>query len=180
MTIRTGSAAALAVLSVLLPASVAFGDNGPPGDIPDNQAFVVYHGSGYALNVPEGWGRRGSGRTVQFADNYNSIQIDLSSVARRPSVASVRQSELPALRAKTKGFAEPNVSTVRRPAGAAILITYHALSAPNPVTGKWIRTDVNRYEFWRAGRACAITLQAPAGSDNVDAYRLITRSFHWR
>lgn len=180
MTISKRSAAALAALGVLLFAAAARADNGPPGDIPDNQAFVAYHGSGYVLRVPEGWGRRGSGRSVHFADKYNSIQVDLSSAARRPSVASVRQSELPVLRGKTKGFAEPQVTTVRRPAGAAILVTYHAVSAPNPVTGKSIRTDLNRYEFWRAGRLCAITLQAPAGSDNVDPYRLITTSFRWR
>ncbi|HST17359.1 MAG TPA: hypothetical protein VLK36_06795 [Gaiellaceae bacterium] len=174
------TAAALAAVSVMSLAPVVGADNGPPGDIPDNQAFVAYHGAGYLLKVPEGWGRTGSGRSVRFADKYNSIHVDVSSALRRPSLASVRRVELPALRAKTKGFASPHLSTVRRPAGAAILITYHALSAPNPVTGKSIRTDVNRYEFWRRGRSYTITLQAPAGSDNVDPYRLITSSLRWR
>ena len=177
---RLFAAAALAAVSVMSLASVAGADNGPPGDIPDNQAFVVYHGVGYVLRVPEGWGRRGSGASVRFADKYNSIQVELSKVSHRPSPASVWRSELPALRAETTGFANPHVTTVRRPAGAGILVTYHALSAPNPVTGKSIRTDVNRYEFWRQGRLCAITMQAPAGSDNVDPYRLITTSFRWR
>jgi hypothetical protein len=181
MTVRkTSAAAVLAALSVLLFASVACADSGPPGDIPDNQAFVPYHGFGYVLKVPEGWGRRGSGRLVRFADKYNSIQIEVSSAPRRPSVASVRRGELPVLRQKTKDFAGPQVTIVRRPAGKAILITYHGLSAPNPVTGKPIRTDVNRYEFWLHGRLCVITVQAPAGSDNVDPYRLITTSFRWR
>jgi hypothetical protein len=180
VTTRTASAAALVAVTLLPFSAVARADSGPPGDIPDNQAFVAYHGSGYVLKVPEGWGRRGSGRTVRFADKYNSIRVDLTSTPRRPSVSSVRRTELPALRAKTKGFANPQVTSVRRPAGTAILFTYKALSAANPVTGKSIPTDVNRYEFWHRGTMYAITLQAPVGSDNVDPYRLITTSFRWR
>ena len=36
-------------------AGVAQADSGPPGDIPDNQAFVTFRGAGYSLKVPEGW-----------------------------------------------------------------------------------------------------------------------------
>jgi hypothetical protein len=48
------------------------------------------------------------------------------------------------------------------------------------VTGKTVTDDVQRYEYWRRGRLLALTLAAPAGSDNVDAYRLITNSLRWR
>jgi hypothetical protein len=47
------------------------------------------------------------------------------------------------------------------------------------VTGKSIIEDVERYTYWKAGRLAIITLAAPRGSDNVDAWRLITSSFRW-
>jgi hypothetical protein len=47
------------------------------------------------------------------------------------------------------------------------------------VTGKTITEDVERYAFWKAGRLAIVTLAAPRGSDNVDAWRLITTSFRW-
>jgi hypothetical protein len=47
------------------------------------------------------------------------------------------------------------------------------------VTGKTITNDVERYELWRAGKLAIVTLQAPHGSDNVDAWKLVTSSFRW-
>ena len=58
-------------------------------------------------------------------------------------------------------------------------MTYRAASAPDAVTGKTITEDVERYAFWKAGRLAIVTLAAPRGSDNVDAWRLITTSFRW-
>jgi hypothetical protein len=60
-----------------------------------------------------------------------------------------------------------------------VLVRYLAASDPNTVTGKRITLDVERYELWRAGRLLIITLHAPHGSDNVDAWRLVTTSLRW-
>jgi hypothetical protein len=87
---------------------------------------------------------------------------------------------LPAIRAAARGFSNPGVRTVRRAAGAAILITYRADSQPNAVTGKVAVNAVERYEFYRAGTEVALILAAPVGSDNVDPWRKVTDSFAWR
>jgi hypothetical protein len=60
-----------------------------------------------------------------------------------------------------------------------VLVRYQASSAPNSVTGKTIANDVERYELWRAGKLAIVTLQAPHGSDNVDAWKLVTSSLRW-
>jgi hypothetical protein len=58
-------------------------------------------------------------------------------------------------------------------------MTYRAASAPDSVTGKSITQDIERYSYWKAGRLATVTLAAPKGSDNVDAWKLVTTSFRW-
>lgn len=169
------SAASLAVAAPGIAAAAA----NPPGDIPDNQAFVTFRGPAYALQVPEGWQRTVSGAAVRFSDKYNSIDAVVAPAAKAPTLDSVPRSELPRLARSVKGFAGAKVTVVHRKAGTAILITYRAVSAPNPVTGKSVTNDVERYEFWRAGKLVTLTLAAPHGSDNVDPWKLVTDSFTW-
>jgi hypothetical protein len=47
------------------------------GDIPDNQVFVTYRGTGYSIKVPEGWTQTGHGSTVTFRDKNNVVRIVL-------------------------------------------------------------------------------------------------------
>src|SRR5262245_49319217 len=151
------------------------------GDIPDNQAFVPYAdpGKSFTVTVPEGWARTTSGTGVLFTDKYNSVTVEISSAASAPTVGSAQAGEVPSIRASAKNFQAGTVSTVSRKAGAAVLITYHADSLPNSVTGKVAREAVERYEFWKAGHEAVLTLAAPVGSDNVDPWRTITDSFSW-
>lgn len=151
----------------------------PPGDIPDNQAFVPVALPGFSVTVPEGWARTKRGAAIVFADKYNSITIDSVSAPAAPTVASARAREIPSVRAASAGFSAGSVGTVRRKAGAALLINYKAKSPVNPVTGKVAVRAVERYEFWRAGREVVLTLAAPVGSDNVDPWRIVTDSFRW-
>jgi hypothetical protein len=72
------------------------------------------------------------------------------------------------------------VSTTLRSAAQAILITYEANSPADPVTGRFARVAVERYEFWRNGVEAVITLAAPVGADNIDPWRTITNSFTWQ
>ena len=66
------------------------------------------------------------------------------------------------------------------PAGAAFKVSYSTVSAPDPVTGKRVSLVVDRYYLSKAGKRAIVDLAAPKGADNVDAYRLISRSFRWR
>ncbi len=151
----------------------------PAGDIPDNQAFVTYHGTGFTVTTPEGWARSSAGSAAVFSDKYNSITISQGAAAQAPTVASAQAQDVPAIKAASPGFAPGAVSTVQRKAGTAVLITYHALSQVNPVTGKVANEAVERYTFWKAGTSVTLTLAAPVGSDNVDPWRAVTDSFTW-
>jgi hypothetical protein len=153
----------------------------PPGDIPDNQAFVVFRPTTgtYQVSIPEGWTRTETGGTARFTDKFNSIVVETSPAATAPTVATAQQSEVPHLTSVVPCFGGAKVSSVTRHSGPAVLITYQADSAPDPVTAKTVRQDVERYEFWKAGNEVAVTLSSPTGSDNVDPWRKITDSFAW-
>jgi hypothetical protein len=155
-------------------------ETSPPGDIPDNQAYVAYSpaSGGYRIKIPEGWARSNAGAAVVFSDKYNTIRVELRAAAAAPTVASV-PSELPAVARATLGYRPGRLSSVTRAAGAAVLITYQAASPPNDVTGKSVLLDVERYEFWAHGREAIITLSGSVGSDNVDPWRIVTNSFGW-
>jgi hypothetical protein len=160
-------------------AASGLADTSPPGDIPDNQAFVRFSGRGYSLKTPEGWGRTARGSVVTFADKFNAVRIEVVASPTPPTTATVKRRDAAKLEASAKRFQLRSVTRLARPAGPVILMTYRAASAPDAVTGKTITEDVERYAFWKAGRLAIITLAAPRGSDNVDAWRLITTSFRW-
>lgn len=157
-------------------------ESNPPGDIPDNQAFVAYTAAdqSYTVKYPEGWARTDSGATVVFSDKYNSMTVAPHNGFYQPTEAYARTVEMPEIAATTTGFTPGQVSTVTRPAGQVVLITYQGDSAPSPVTGKSVTQDVQRYEYARNGRGVVVTLAAPAGSDSVDPWRTITDSFSWQ
>lgn len=154
-------------------------ETNPPGDIPDNQAFVPYTGTGFTVTIPEGWARSSAGSSVVFSDKYNSVTIASAPAAQAPTPASVRTVDLPKIKAASQGYVAGTVTTVQRTAGPAVLATYQAYSAVNPVTGKVANEAVEQYTFWRAGTSVTLTLAAPVGSDNVDPWRKVTDSFAW-
>jgi hypothetical protein len=153
----------------------------PSGDIPDNQAFVKYAApsGAYVLQVPEGWARTGAGSATTFADHFNSIRVDVAKRAGAPTVASARNIDVPAIQRAVSGFNLDNVTQVSRNAGPAVLVTYRAESAADPVTGKRVALAIERYEFWHNGTSVTLTLSAPQGSDNVDPWRKVTDSLAW-
>ena len=149
------------------------------GDIPDNQAFLVFHNasSGYALKYPEGWTRTGSGANVTFRDKNNLVNVQ---VARRsaPSVAAVA-AQLAALKQKTLTLSFGPPTTVTLGGRKAITAVYKTQSEPNPVTGKRVTLIVDRYVLAGSGRVATVDLGTPRGVDNVDAYRMMIESFRW-
>ena len=153
-------------------------EKSPPGDIPDNQVFVPYTfpAGGFTVSVPEGWSRTTSGGAVTFTDKLNSVRLDTKAVSSAPTVASAKQSELPSI-ASAPGYRAGTVEMVDRKAGPAVHISYQASSSPDPVTGKTITLDVERYEFYAKGKEAILTLSGPKGADNVDPWRIVTDSF---
>ncbi len=86
---------------------------------------------------------------------------------------------MPALQGSERGFVLRDVTEVTRRAGRVVLITFRSQSVADPVTGKRVPLDGERYEFWRNGTAVTVTLSAPTGSDNVDPWKRVTDSFTW-
>jgi hypothetical protein len=156
-------------------------ESNPGGDIPDSQAFVPFRDPAgrFTVTVPEGWTQTSVATATLFTDKYNSIRIESRAAASAPTIDSARATDLPAVQASSQGFAAGTASTVNRNAGQVILLTYHANSVPNAVTGKVAAEAVERYAFWRNGREVILTLSAPIGSDNVDPWRKVTDSFTW-
>jgi hypothetical protein len=154
----------------------------PAGDIPDDQVFVPYSppSGGYSVSVPEGWSRTESGGIVTFTDKLNSIRMETVDSSSEPTVESARTNELPAIQSAAKNYEAGKVTSVTRKSGPAILITYRADAAPDPVTGKVVNDDVERYEFYRAGKLVVLTLSGPKGADNVDPWKIVTDSFTWK
>lgn len=152
-----------------------------PGDIPDNQVFVGFTDPGglFSVSVPQGWARSAVGSSTVFSDKFNGVRIESQPEPAAPDVGSAMTREVPALRASTPGFTPGTVSAVQRPAGQAVVITYEAASAPNPVTGRTITEAVQRYEFWHSGEQLTLTLSGAKGADNVDPWKMITDSVRW-
>ncbi|MDQ1395086.1 MAG: hypothetical protein QOG64_345 [Acidimicrobiaceae bacterium] len=156
-------------------------DAAPPGDIPDNQAFVAYRSTtgGFALKVPEGWARSETQGGVTFTDKLNAIDVRTTAAPAAPTTASVQSGEVADLARTYRCFEPGQVTSEARRAGPAIRVTFRADSPADPVTAKVIRDDIERYEFWRNGTQATITLSSPVGSDNVDPWRTVTDSFSW-
>ena len=153
----------------------------PAGDIPDNQAYVTFTSgtAAYSVKVPEGWARTTSGTATTFTDKLNSITVDETSVSSAPTVDSAQGAVVSALQTSTSKFQLGDVKTFTRPGGDGVVVTYLDDSAPNAVTGKVAREDVQLFLFWKNGTQVALTLSAPQGADNVDPWNIVTKSFSW-
>ncbi len=176
----SASAASSAPASAAVPGPVATESN-PPGDIPDNQAYVAYTPSGTTISVkvPEGWARSTTGKITVFTDKLNRIEIQTATATSAPTTASVTSADVPRLQAKVPKFASPRVVAVSRTAGPVVLLTYQGDSAVDPVTGKVVRDAFERYSYFRAGTRVDLTLSGPVSADNVDPWRTVSNSLRW-
>ena len=153
----------------------------PPGDIPDNQAFVAFKTTGgVSVKVPEGWSRQDGSSKVLFTDKLNTIILSWAPAATAPSVASFKSADVPQLAKTQPAFELKSVSAVTLPAGPGIHAVYRVNSAPNPVTGKQYRLDVEQYTAFNNGRRADLMLLSPVGSDNVDPWRIVSESLTWK
>ncbi len=153
-------------------------ESNPPGDIPDSVAYVPYRNpaGGYAFTYPEGWARAETGTAVVFTGKLDGISADSTGAPAAPTVQAARALEVPRLQASQPAFELSAVEAVTLPGGQGVRVVYRRNSAPDPVTGRQVRDEVESYLVARGGRQLRLDLYGPVGSDNVDAYRTISRS----
>ena len=153
-------------------------EKNPPGDIPDNLAYVAYQNAAghYSFTHPEGWSQLTSGSSATFTDKLNGVFVSPGTGSTAPTVPDATQREVPTLTRTQPAFALRSVAAVTEPGGSGVLIVYRRNSAPDPVTGRQYRDEVQRYELFSNGRTVVMELFGPVGADNVDAYRTMVRS----
>lgn len=152
----------------------------PPGDIPDNQAFILYASpAGFSVKVPEGWARKDSGDTTTFSDKYNQIAISIMDAKTPLDIASANSTLGPDVQKSGRAVTITKISEVKLTGGKAIKIAFDSNSEPNPVTNKQLREENERFYFAKGGKVVALQLSAPKGADNVDQWKLISSSFRW-
>jgi len=174
------ASAPAAIPSVTRQAPVPAEKN-PPGDIPDNLAFVKYTNTAgkYRFTHPEGWAENTKASTVTFTDKLNGVQAMTGTATTAPTVASAKQQDVPALAHSQAAFELRSVAAASVPAGQGVKIVYRRNSAPDPVTGRQYRDEVERYEMVSGGREVIVELFGPVGADNVDAYRTMITSLRF-
>lgn len=153
-------------------------ESNPPGDIPDNLAFVNYANSagGYTFTHPEGWARTEDGTSVTFTDKLNGVDVRSAKATTAPTVASAKRSDVPRLKKSETAFELVTVEKASLPAGKGVHIVFRRNSAPDEVTGRVVRDEVEEYAIVSAGRVVRMDLFGPVGADNVDAYRTMSQS----
>lgn len=153
-------------------------ESAPPGDIPDNLAFVRYssQAGGYSFTHPEGWAETGSGTRVSFTDKLNGVTTDVAAAVRAPTVDEAKTTEVARLQSSVLAFELRDVATAKLPGGTAVRIVFRRNADPDPVTGNVYRDEVEEYLVFRAGRLVRMDLFGPVGADNVDAYRTMSQS----
>ncbi len=176
---RTPSAASTSAAPQAKPVPV---EKNPPGDIPDNLAFVTYTNrpGGYSFTHPEGWAQTGRGTQVRFTDKLNGVIVTSAPAAQAPTVASARSGLVPQLRGSVPAFELRSVSAVTLPGGPGVHIVFRRNSEPDQVTGKVFRDEVEEYAVLGHGRLVRMDLYGPVGADNVDAYRTMSQSLRLR
>src|SRR5436190_10288876 len=107
----SGSGSSASHASAAKPVNPNGKEVNPPGDIPDNQAFVRFAppGAPFSVKVPEGWSRTGGGSSVSFAANLNSITVEYRRAAVALPAPSARRHDVAALARSTKRFKPESV-----------------------------------------------------------------------
>jgi hypothetical protein len=156
------------------PAAV---ESNPPGDIPDNIAYVGYRNTvgRYAFVHPEGWASVARAATVTFTDKLNGVTATAVPASAAPTVTTAQQ-DVAGLRRTQPAFELRSVAPATLPAGSGVLIVFRRNSAPDPVTGKVFRDEVERYLIYGSGHEVILDLYGAVGSDNVDPYTKISQS----
>jgi hypothetical protein len=156
-------------------------ESNPLGDIPDDQVFVdqTSQDRRFSVQVPEGWARTDLPDGVSFTDKLNTVTVQELPGRPEPTPDSVRTDELGVATAGRDNVEVGDVTAVTLPSGPAVHATWSADSAPDPVTGRTVRDDVETFVFWHDGTEVLLSLSGPQGADNVDPWRQVSQSFTW-
>jgi len=159
--------------------SAADAKSAATGEIPDNQVFLTFKNpaGGYSVLYPEGWARKGGGSRTTFQDKNNVIRINVKR-GSSPTLASVK-ADVEKMKASTPSVKVGAAQTTTIGGRQVQKVTYTSESPPNPVTGRRVKLIVDRYVYFNNGRVAVVDLGTAVGVDNVDAYRMISRSFKW-
>jgi hypothetical protein len=155
-------------------------EQSPKGDIPDTATYLTYHGPVYSLQYVEGWVQETlPNNGIKFADKDSLVSVTLTNNPSGSMADYARGPGSTASISEFQQFGNARVSTPSLPAGETALLTFQALSAPDPVTGKTVMQTYDRY-FIRGSHYMAILTEAtPVGVDNVDSFLQIAKSFAW-
>ena len=154
-------------------------EKNPPGDIPDDQAFIDYKApEGFSVKVPEGWARATVPNGLKFSDKYDVVLATVGHADAAPTAAA-KPAIAADLAAQGHAARVDKVEEVRLKSGPALRITYLSNSDPNPVTGKPIRLEHERFLLFKDGKTVTLDFAAPAGADNVDQWKLMSNAFRW-
>ena len=153
-------------------------ESNPPGDIPDNLAFVSYSNKagGYSFTHPEGWAQTGTGTQVLFTDKLNGVAVESSTASTAPTISSAKSADVPRLQNAVPAFELRDITAVTVPGGQGVRIVFRRNSEPDAVTGKVFRDEVEEYLIYNARRLVRMDLYGPVGADNVDAYQTMSQS----
>ena len=159
---------------------VAAEDN-PPGDIPDDLAFVPYDNAAgrYSFTHPEGWAETENGSSVVFTDKLNGVQVQVGARTTAASEQQARDQDVVALEQSQPAFELRTISTATVGSAHGVKIIYRRNSAVDPVTGRQYRDEVERYELVKDGRELIVELYGPVGADNIDAYKIMIDSLRF-
>ena len=149
------------------------------GDVPDNAVFLTYKGTapGFTIQYVEGWQvtPQAAGVVIRDKDSSETVAV----VAPQADVAAyVASTDLPALQAQP-GFRLIKQDVVKVGSASCLHLSYHLLSAPDPVTGKQVAQTVDRYYVPGPNGLAVVSLATPDGVDNIDAFRQMVESFTW-
>ncbi len=153
----------------------------PPGDIPDNQAFVTFASpAGYSIKVPEGWARKDDGARTTFSDKYNHILLLQSDAMQPVDEAFAKSILIPDLQKNGRAVDKITIKSMALKSGPVIALDYDTNSEPNAVTAKQIREENESLYFVKEKKLVTLTLSAPKGADNVDQWLFMANSFRWK
>ena len=172
------AALALSALPALAETAIA-PEVSPPGDIPDNQAFIPFAGQGFTVKVPEGWAQSVAGDTTTFADKFNTIRVILLPDPGAKGPEAGKDALIAAL-SQGRAVTVTKSSVIKTAAGPALHVAFDSNSEPDPVTTKQLRQENEAYVWGKGGHMVELILSAPKGADNVDSWRLISSSFRWK
>lgn len=150
------------------------------GTIPTDQSFSNYSSlsGNYDVQTPDGWAAQASGQSVKFTKGWNGMEVDISYTTDTFTLDAVKAGPVADLIRTGRAVAVRSVTAVTAKGGPAFLVEYECNS--EPVKGKEIRLESQRYYFYTNGSLAALTLWAPVGANNWKLWAQMADTFEWR